>query len=1702
MTDQNISIKISADKTNATQSLDEVAASLKKLETSAGGASAASNNFTKSTGGATTATQSAMASFNKLAGALGVTALAYQAFMKIVSELNQLIRDGFKAVEDYYTSIASLAAMVLTFTKAHQNMGLAERWKEALKYSTEMIPILENLAAKTLLSGQETTALANAFARAGVFLDATNAKQIESFTRLSNALPLMTQGQSIMLQINQEIRGLMGGGNMATSMLLQTLKSINPEIENQLKVWRAEGTVLEHLGDLLVGFGPATSMLENQWQAVKSTIDTTVTQTLRGGMEPVYKDIIGLVKNMDDGLIEHKGTISAGIVVAWNSVKNILAIVWNVIAGLKPLLEPLVALTGAIAYGWGGILAVLEPISKIIGNILSMGIEVVKVFGNAVLALGALINLQPEVAKVAANEAIKSAKQVKALAIESAGLFANGIGDSLVKYENQVQKAMTSGKNLAATNKYIFEPVTKGADEASEKVSKAAKEAQKLREEADKINETLGNDIKMSGLDDLEKKLFEIQIKYEKLGQNPLVDKGLLGQARGIEESDAKWAARSAELKKEAQLAQEATKAEEELIRNIQAGYDATMAGIKKQQDADEQLLRDKLELYKGLTGFENEYRQVQLDWIELIKNKEIQATGDVIAANAKAAKQIRIINEKKEEDDRADREASFRLTKDSFSAMAELYAKDTKERQVLSDISKAAAVAEIAVQVEKNLMIATGAVLNQATGDPYTAFARMAAMAAAVAGVLSGVGIAFGGVGGGGDTSPGASGPTYTGKSTVLGAADDVGSESISKSWELLQDTYEMEYHELRGIYNEMKNLNDNITGLVTSIIRTGVGQWPEINMTTIGTAEKLATKWLGGIGSLLGVTGGIIGKIESFLFRPLNDIVNAVFGGKTTTTSGASGITLYGGQAGAFQQGAGTGGHAWQDMYSTKSGGWFHSDKHSYWQNTAALDSSVVDLFSKVYQNLTDTLVELTIGFGQDITKTLAYVFPGGALVLNGLNAEQISETLMNYFSAQADAAVQTLFGTLLKGYQEVGESLMDTAVRIMVEKAIVMETLEKTNKAYIGSTENAIALSEALIKLAGDLETLTEIASTYYDKFFTDTEKQTRLQEQLAGVFEDMSQTLPATRAGYRAIVESLDLTTTSGQSAYITLLKLAESADAYYSTIEDLAEERANQEIELMEAQGKAEEVLAAKRAQELAAMDESLRPLQQLIWLTKDWADKISKANSEASGAISNQISLVSSAASASRGAADEYRNIIKSLSDAQESIRGGGAAETQQRFDTLFATAMTGDREALAALPGASEKLLSGSLATSQSAVDYARDQGKMLLALEQAKMISGAMVDWNEYHATLLETQVNILEEIQEELAKENPTLDVLETQAGLLESLGSLLQQQTTAIISGNQLLTDQTGKITIGNELTGEQITQVITGNKTQDVIKNISNLNTAYSEEMLAALIEGESARTNSLQEILAANNTTVNLIGQLVSLTQASEEARVKAAAQAAAAQAAAEEAQRQAAEAARIAAEKAAAEAALAAQEIAATAAYNQQAAAAESYRAQWDQFATSHASASFKETQENIASGTPYSVTGYYSYTDAERTWLSQTASAYQAAFAEAYKLWKAIPGHASGLSYVPQNDYLMRAHEGEAVLTKQEAVEWRGSKNGITLYTESNAALLAEIKKLNAKIDRLEATNDQAVRYQKTTADVLQRVTRDGESMLTEAA
>jgi hypothetical protein len=1064
--------------------------------------------------------------------------LRFYAAYYVVSQAATLLvvpfKKGFEAVESYNQSVASLAAMVVTFSELKLGQSLSDQWKSALAYSIAIVPVLEQIAARTLLSGQETTALANAFARSGVFLRANNTAQIEGFTRISNALPLMTKGQEIMRQINTEIRSVMTGQNEQSSMMLQTLKALPGFSKENLELWRQQGTVLENVGKLLEGFGPATALLENQWQAVKSTLDTTVTQVLRGGMLGAYGELILSAKDLDEWLKKNKDSLIDGM-SKW--IGNFLLTMYTIkaeVLRLAMLLDKI-----------GGTMSSAQML--LYGPGKALGIESsTKRFESA-----ADRNINYE------NRYKETEKELEKLAIRY-----NNLEQSISSAGLAAAKLARSGSG--GNEEFKAKP---GVDKEAEK---AAKKAEAARESAtERIIEATRKasyEVESIGQSQYEKDIVRIDAeaeKYRALGVSKvLIDKYVaaekeLAERKGYEVI-AK-ASRAAEKEAERLMEQEiarGVKLSEEHLRGA-AEYEKIMASENAfATDGHEQSMNRIIEKEK------EKYAIIQ----------DLQDKGFISFKQAEEAKAKIVENTTKERTKLAseafykendDRQQSMSSMAQSFDQMAQLYAEDSRERQALSAASKAATVAEIALQVEKNLMIAIGAVVNQGTGDPYTAFARIAAMVAVVAGVLQIGGIAFGG---GSSGAVASSSATWSNSnSTVLGAENDTASESITKSWELMQDTYNMEFKELSGIYNEMKDLNDNITGLVTSVIRTGGVSGISIETgTSSGYGASLWSnfdKWLAA-GFMRGTPYGEnmakfaeLDVVGTWVNQQIGKLFGSIFGGGTESWVSGTGISTDGSSIKDLLSGGSIGSQAYTSVTEKHDGGWFSSDWYSGYTFYDVLNENVSTMLDKVFRNMGETIVSLAEGLGTDVTAAMNYAFAGGFINLQGMDSDQINTALTDYFSALGDTAVEALFGTMLKGYQEVGEGLMETASRILIDKAYIVDTLEMTNQAFIGTTSELIAFSEAMIEMAGDLDTLRTNAETYYDKFFSDAEKQTRLQGQLSDAMEAMNLVLPDTREGYRAVVEALDLTSTSGMQAYVTMLSLSESADEYYSALED-------------------------------------------------------------------------------------------------------------------------------------------------------------------------------------------------------------------------------------------------------------------------------------------------------------------------------------------------------------------------------------------------------------------------------------------------------------------------------------------------------------------------------------------------------------------
>lgn len=108
------------------------------------------------------------------------------------------------------------------------------------------------------------------------------------------------------------------------------------------------------------------------------------------------------------------------------------------------------------------------------------------------------------------------------------------------------------------------------------------------------------------------------------------------------------------------------------------------------------------------------------------------------------------------------------------------------------------------------------------------------------------------------------------------------------------------------------------------------------------------------------------------------------------------------------------------------------------------------------------------------------------------------------------------------------------------------------------------NATAQAQAnIIDLSGGIENFSSNLNAYYQAYFDEAERTANLQATLTRVVGELGYELPRTHAGFRDLVESLDLSTESGQQAYATLIgisgafdQLARSLDSVGGTLDGL------------------------------------------------------------------------------------------------------------------------------------------------------------------------------------------------------------------------------------------------------------------------------------------------------------------------------------------------------------------------------------------------------------------------------------------------------------------------------------------------------------------------------------------------------------------
>lgn len=408
----------------------------------------------------------------------------------------------------------------------------------------------------------------------------------------------------------------------------------------------------------------------------------------------------------------------------------------------------------------------------------------------------------------------------------------------------------------------------------------------------------------------------------------------------------------------------------------------------------------------------------------------------------------------------------------------------------------------------------ATTAVLTQGEGEPYSAFARMAAMAAAVAPLLANIGQTIGGISGsgGGPSSDSAEvRQAKQGTGTILGDAN-AKSESIAKAMQITADATTALVGINRGMLSALKSLE-----------------------TALGAAGGMLARGAGKVD--FGPVGG--GSLFLGLFGDSRKIID-------------QGIVIAGGALSDMLD------HIVVGAYQTihKNGGLFGSSR------TYDRTSDITDEFGRQFElimgSIADTVREGALALGivpDEIAAAMAaYRVEEIRISLKDLSAEEQQAELAAVFSSIFDGLAGAVV-PFIEQFQKVGEGLGETLVRVATGVQVTQEAIKQLG-LVINETdpERFAQISEGLIDAVGGIDAFISGMQNFVSAFADDQHKLQVATEAINSAFEQVGLSVPATAEGMFALIQTLDATTVAGREQIATLLRLSDTAKQYYDLLE--------------------------------------------------------------------------------------------------------------------------------------------------------------------------------------------------------------------------------------------------------------------------------------------------------------------------------------------------------------------------------------------------------------------------------------------------------------------------------------------------------------------------------------------------------------------
>jgi phage-related minor tail protein len=257
-------------------------------------------------------------------------------------------------------------------------------------------------------------------------------------------------------------------------------------------------------------------------------------------------------------------------------------------------------------------------------------------------------------------------------------------------------------------------------------------------------------------------------------------------------------------------------------------------------------------------------------------------------------------------------------------------------------------------------------------------------------------------------------------------------------------------------------------------------------------------------------------------------------------------------------------------------------------------------------------------------------------------------------------------------------------------------------------------------ALANFMGGLDSFQTTMDGYFNSYYSDTEKFNKQTTDMTREFANIGYALPASKAAFRSMAESLDLSTKSGRDTYVALMNLNQGFSEYEDTVTSVANSLVQQAQEAQQAQD-------AQRQTMTSAIQE---------------------AYDRESSALTNVISGLESFI----GTIDKFRKSLLLGGSTTLSLAGQYDEAKRQYQDTL-ARANAGDTDAQADLQGAAQAFLDASKNRYASSDSYLRDFDMVQANLAAAQASAEGQLDVAKRQLSLMQQQVDGILDINKNL-------------------------------------------------------------------------------------------------------------------------------------------------------------------------------------------------------------------------------------------------------------------------------------------------------------------------------------------------------------